>query len=227
MNQQAINVIAKSIADCVFAKRNNSCTKVCDTSCNRFVKLDVCYSNASIPDQLLIEQQVQDYIIVLENNERLINRNRKQKRIIRIIALVFILIALMLFPTEAAAESRMDYYQNDSVIVNTLKRTLNNIKDTDGNNRITCIDYAVTFKRQWDKYYNPKLCEIVRNYNIYTLWHHLFVMVNRTEHVINSWLFIEPTGSAYNYKMSDYWGETYNPIFNIHGETEYWLNWRE
>jgi len=92
-------------------------------------------------------------------------------------------------------------------------------QDVNNDGKVNCIDYAITYKVWWDTN-NPGSayrCEIVRNVNKASGMNHLFVRVRNKEHV---WIYIEPQQGC---TMEEFWGTRYNPVFNIYGETEYWL----
>ena len=57
----------------------------------------------------------------------------------------------------------------------------------------------------------------MRNVNKEKGMNHLFVRVRNDKH---EWVYLEP---QQNCTMEEYWGDKYNPVFNIYGETEYWL----
>lgn len=97
--------------------------------------------------------------------------------------------------------------------------SVNNIQDVNNDGKVNCIDYAISYKILWD--YNNTgsayRCEIVRNVNKEKGMNHLFVRVRNDKH---EWVYLEP---QQNCTMEEYWGDKYNPVFNIYGETEYWL----
>ena len=60
---------------------------------------------------------------------------------------------------------RYDYYVNDGAIRDVLKSTRSKVYDRDGDGLVNCIDYTITFKKEWDAVMPPNQCEIVRNYD--------------------------------------------------------------
>ena len=46
-----------------------------------------------------------------------------------------------------------------------LKSTRSKVYDRDGDGLVNCIDYTITFKKEWDAVMPPNQCEIVRNYD--------------------------------------------------------------
>ena len=94
--------------------------------------------------------------------------------------------------------------------------------DINGDGKINCIDYAISYKLIWDQYNSGSeyRCEIVHNRNPHTGMDHLFIRVRNKDH---NWEYIEPQNGL---DMEDYWGDKYNPAYNIFGETDYWLSKR-
>ncbi|MBR6340837.1 MAG: hypothetical protein IKR64_02955 [Treponema sp.] len=110
-------------------------------------------------------------------------------------------------------------------ILDTLDKTKKYATDIDNNGEINCIDYACIFKLLWDKQYDPKNCEIVKNKS--KTMNHLFVRTRQYAGV--AWECIEPQAALKdinNYFMEDFWpSNIYNPIYNNYEEASYWLNY--
>ncbi len=96
--------------------------------------------------------------------------------------------------------------------------------DINGDGKVNCIDYAVSYKLIWDQknYGRESFCEIVRNKNPNNNMHHLFVRV-RNAYTLE-WEYIEPQNGL---PMELAWSGLYYPAFNIFGETDYWLKKRK
>ena len=170
-----------------------------------------------------------------EYNQYEANKARKQRRAMKIVLFIAIILLMLViregFAIVNATEypyTHYDYYVNDSAIRNTLHSTFRKVHDRDGDGEVNCIDYTLTFKQEWDKKNPPDCCEIVRNYHNgptkRTSMNHLFVRVKMTRG--GQWLYIEPQASydSGKYKMSDFWGwPKYNPKYNVYGETAFWL----
>lgn len=113
----------------------------------------------------------------------------------------------------------------DAEIKRLLRMSNENVYDVNKDKKINCIDYAVSFKKEWDKKFNSRDCMIVRNYNEYTGFHHLFVTV--FDHETLRWVDIETAitnmDSIDKFQMIDAWGDKYDLMCNKHGETRYWL----
>ena len=120
---------------------------------------------------------------------------------------------------------RYNYYVNDGAIRDVLKSTRSKVYDRDGDGLVNCIDYTITFKKEWDVVMSPNQCEIVRNYDKggRSKMNHLVVRVRLASD--GEWLYVEPQArhNKRNYKMNDFWGARYDPKYNLFGETNYWL----
>lgn len=155
-----------------------------------------------------------------------------------IISSIIVLFAVVLFsptqeyePTQSLRDNRyteelpfqsVEQSTFFKTLLLTLDKTHRFVVDVNADKQVNCIDYTITFKQLWDMN-NPAFnCEIVRNLN--GDFHHLFIRVR--EYSKSPWHYIEPQAAIQNiycFYMEDYWGSTYNPMFNITGETDYWL----
>lgn len=108
-------------------------------------------------------------------------------------------------------------------ILDTLDKTYKYTVDINHDGEINCIDYSCTFKMLWDKSFDSRNCEIVRNKS--ATMNHIFIRVR--QHGGTSWECIEPQAAKKDitkYFMEDFWSpKEYNPIYNIYGETDKWL----
>lgn len=154
---------------------------------------------------------------------------RLREKMLQIFFSIILGFGLYLFAGKLFAQPRVAYYTyyvNDDIIHDVLCKTRSKVHDRDGDGKVNCIDYTITFKQQWDKVMPPSYCEIVRNRNTggRSDMNHLFVRIRLTSS--GQWLYIEPQARSnkYNYKMSDFWGyPRYDPQYNNYGETSYWL----
>ena len=110
-------------------------------------------------------------------------------------------------------------------ILDTLDKTSKYVIDINMDGEINCIDYACMFKLLWDKSFDPKNCEIVRNKS--GSMNHLFIRVR--QHAGTKWECIEPQAALKNinrYFMEDFWPpNVYNPVYNNYEEAEYWYEY--
>ena len=122
------------------------------------------------------------------------------------------------FPGEASYAGK--YRKN---ILDTLDKTNKYATDVNNDGEINCIDYSCIFKVLWDKSFDCKNCEIVRNKSL--TMNHLFIRVR--QHGGTDWECIEPQAAKTDitkYFMEDFWSaREYNPVYNIYGETNLWL----
>lgn len=128
-----------------------------------------------------------------------------------------IIIALCLMLTASIPYTNQSDIDEISTV---LAATHSQLRDVNKDNKINCIDYSVLFKVEWDKRYNPKRCQIIRNYNVLTSWHHLFVRIKSS---YNEWVYIEPQSAGAVMTPAQYWGDDYSPYWNSNDETAIWL----
>lgn len=223
---------------CALALKEGKCNRKQCNTCP--VKLDIEYCMNTLSPYEKIEvsvaarQELERVETEMAYQRYETNAAIKQRRSLKTVLFIAIILLLLvirggIYVINAAEYpyTHYDYYVNDSCITDTLRQTRKNVYDRDGDRKINCIDYAITFKQIWDKSYPPDYCEIVRNYNTSGLstMNHLFVRVKMAP--AGKWLYIEPQAkyNKYNYKMSDFWGwPRYNSKYNHYGETRLWLS---
>ena len=216
-----INILAKIKAECIHSLKYKLCSGNCN-SCLRHSKFQACYNQLAFCDQLRLDSDAEYIATRMGMTHKYAESRKKQKRRIRIVTISVALLLLIFVNVKAHGQSLYtNYYTEDKWIVNTLIRTHSQVKDINGDGIINCIDYAITYKRLWDLQYPASCCEIIRNFNVHTGWHHLFISVRGNEKA--KWIFIEPQGTSFNYKMSDFWKDKYDPTYNIFYETKKWL----
>ncbi len=213
-------------AQCIVDKKLHVCNADC-AHCNTYHRLHNCYEQLDDYHKLLVDDNARSYIPRLEELTRHEIRQRKNtmyKRVVLIIIAVLVLLTVCTQSCHAYTRTYDNYIALDEEICATLKRTHSQVHDVDGDGKVNCVDYAVIFKRQWDRYYDSKRCEIVRNNNSMLGWYHLFVICLPKNDIF--WWHVEPQADADNYEMLDYWYASgkYNPLFNVYGETQYWLS---
>ena len=110
-------------------------------------------------------------------------------------------------------------------ILDILDKTKSYARDIDNDGEINCVDYACIFKLLWDKQYDSKNCEIVRNKS--GTMNHLFIRVR--QYAGTPWECIEPQAALKDinrYFMEDFWPpDVYNPVYNNYEEAEYWYGY--
>lgn len=115
----------------------------------------------------------------------------------------------------------------DERIIPVMVMTHSQVKDINGDGKVNCIDYTCTFKHLWDSMYPNRKneCNIVRNYNPKTGFHHLFIRVYGSTRSV----YVEPRAkNPYRYTMEENWTDgRYDPKHDILGETDRWMNMYE
>ena len=216
-----INILANVKAECIHARKYNLCYSNC-ASCLRAYKFQECYKQLALCDQLRLDSNAEYIAAQMELTRTYVITRKKQIIQIRTIVIIVALLFILFVCTKAYSQSLYtNYYTEDKWIVDTLNRTHSQVKDVNHDGVVNCIDYTITYKRLWDLQYPTDCCEIVRNYNVHTEWHHLFISVRGTNKA--KWIFIEPQGTQFNYRMTDYWKDKYDPTYNIFYETKMWL----
>lgn len=210
-----IEALTKVKAHCLFLSETRSCGVLCD-KCPVHARFMACYNALALCDQLRLDYEAERRYMT----KRILYRRYRlyilQRRIVKGIAIAALGFLLMLAAHKAHG---IPYELSDRYIRNVLRATHSQVYDLNADGEVNCIDYAVTFKSLWDKCYPPSHCEIVRNYNRQTGWHHLFVAV-----YVGKWLTVEPQGYVSLYRMTDFWGPAYDPDYNKFGETTLWLS---
>ena len=141
---------------------------------------------------------------------------------------IFLLLILLFANNFIFAQTAITSRNEISDLMN--KRVISNIQesqagiyDYDNDGKINCVDYSCLFKITWDKNFpNEKYrCELVRNVQENAM-NHLFVRILDEK---QNYIEVEPWSPNPNfYLMTENWPkETYNPKYNIYGETEFWL----
>lgn len=116
----------------------------------------------------------------------------------------------------------------DSEVSMIMSIVQKNVYDYDKDGKVNCKDYAVLFKKTWDKYFDSWKCMIIRNYNEHTDFSHLFVSVwdDKTVNPILIETWMQEKKLAYSHKdwcMNCVWGDRYDMYYDYFHETEYWL----
>lgn len=123
-------------------------------------------------------------------------------------------------PGEAASAGKYRKH-----VLDILDKTKRYARDINNDGEINCVDYACIFKILWDKQYDPKHCEIVRNKS--GTMNHLFIRVR--QYAGTPWECIEPQAALKDinrYFMEDFWPpDIYNPVYNDYEEAEYWYDY--
>lgn len=213
--------------DCLYRRNLGLCSDGRCASCQKMAKYAACYKALAVCDQLKVEAEARR-LYQRRYAEHMDCRRRRRKSNVGA-AFALALLFFLFFGCIALANAepvRMRAYKNDAPIVETLAATRRSVRDCTGDGVVNCQDWALTFKREWDKRYAPEDCELVRNDNRATGFHHLFVVCRWTNvpGKRGDWVRVEPQGRPGRYAMSDYWGERYAGWWNQWGETDVWMS---
>ncbi len=221
--------LVKESVDCAMNIKTHRCRKSQCQNCSVWKSIQAC--SAQLDDWEKLEVQRLSRInlknkLDLERSCNMATGLAKFMLALCILGMLFSVVTIAKAHAEPACV-RYDYYVNDGVIRDKLRSTHKHVYDRDLDGVVNCVDYALTFKQEWDKDIPPNHCQIVRNYQktVFAKMNHLFVRVKLSD--TGKWLYIEPQAKydRRNYKMSDYWGwPKYNPQYNKLGETVYWMS---
>ena len=211
------NSLAYIKAKCYLDKKYKECNGVC-RNCDTYKRLAHCYSGLSDYEKLSVDATAKSYIGYYDLAYRKRRGDVIFKRVCKLLAVACLCFFLVL-KCRPKTESNPTALKTDERICTVLKATQRMVRDTNSDDKINCVDYAVTFKLEWDNRYNDYECEIVRNKNDNTHWHHLFVRVKSGD----TWLYVEPQGTCESYNIKNYWKDKYDSKYNVYGETELWL----
>lgn len=219
------DTLAITKAECLHARRCKLCTADC-SRCSKGLKFNACYRQLALCDQLYIDNTAEQVAYSMDIDYYEYVQRVKQKKSVRLFIIIITVLLLMFVVCKAHGQSiYVNYYTDDEYIVDILEETKKNIRDINEDGIINCVDKAIIYKRLWDRKYDPTNCEIVRNFHVYTGWHHLFIRVRGAYG--SKWLRIEPSAGPDNYRMQDFWGDEYEQWYDVYYETDRWLQgWR-
>ena len=224
--------LGKMKAQCMLDKKYGNCSGNCNC-CERYRRLQRCYNTLNDFQKIVVDDTAKFRFKDMEKLYRIDRSNRRWRLFLRTVVTGLILwIALSvvkykfgnvlnsMIPFPMGISDEFVLFDEPDKIFLTLKETHSNIKDMNSDGKVNCTDYAITFKKEWDKKYTPEDCEIVRNRNTEEDWHHLFVRCRKD----GEWLCVEPQAKTRQYSMDKNWtAKAYKEDLNIYGETDYWL----
>jgi hypothetical protein len=111
---------------------------------------------------------------------------------------------------------RGDSRNRESMIRDTLAKTVRQVRDVNKDGLVNCIDYAVVF---WELFPDKHAITISYNENVGGVAH-LFNVV----YTSGRWRAVEPQAGRHKdrgFWMRDYWGSRYSPSENI-DYTHHW-----
>lgn len=212
---KAITALATSLATCSMSKCRGTKCATCPTKQQQ----DNVYNSMADLDKLRVQNELAVMLARLNppksdlRHATLLGIWDCRGTIIGLLLFLFLIFGLP-FLLQASTPDDVKYI---------LKQTTWNVFDVNCDAKLNCVDYAITFKKQWDKRYNQSDCEIVRNLS--PSLNHLFVRVK----VNGSWVCIEPSAYFYgyinSYTMKEFWEDKYDSRYNFYNETEYWMSY--
>lgn len=217
-----ISTLAETKAKCERYILLNKCNKEKCKQCSINSKLNLCYNALPLCDQLRLDNMSDNILLSMLITDKRYKMEKHRNKIGNIFSkgiLIFVIMCLVLMWCAIFAHAE-DLSDRREYIWDTLERTHSQVKDINYDGVVNCIDYTVTFKHEWDKKYPSYNCQIIRNYNIFTGWHHLYVRVKLFDDDYY-WHSVEPQGDKGCYDMFTYWGSKYETKFD-HEETRIW-----
>ena len=220
-------------AQCMLDKKYGNCSGNCNR-CERYGRLQRCYNTLNDFEKMVVDDTAKFRFKNMEKLYRIDRSNRRWETFGRTILIGLILWMLFGIAKCSVKKWLPDITSSEKIMVMeeqqiieepdriwaTITETHENLRDMNGDDKINCTDYAILFKVEWDKKYEPSDCEIVRNKNDAADWHHLFVRCKKD----GEWLCIEPQSKTRQYAMDIHRNnDSYKKDLNIYGETDYWL----
>lgn len=208
-----IGTLAETLANCKFKLFTKKC-KSCD-GCADKKEFDMCYEALSVCGRLRVKRMAEAAF-----SERaawyMIHKKKEAKEKMAVRFMIAIWLVLCLCCAKCAFGETMTKYRNDWPVRDTLRRTHSQVYDRNGDGKVNCIDYAVTFKQEWDKAYLSEDCEIIYNYNPRSGFCHLYVRCRwSNEGYKGCWLSVEPQAESdkHDYEMHEFWSKAYADVY--------------
>lgn len=227
----AVEELAKSRAACICRVQFGRCTEDECARCTRHQQYTSCYKQFSDYDKARCDHAVAQYYKQYSLwPDQWSSYNGIVKRLFLISVVAFVMFTLIVCAVlfvaadlPYAGPNKKSYinYETDDRIIRVIKEVQSKVYDLNGDHKVNCIDYTLAFKVIWDRHYENYRCEIIRNKN--GSFHHLFIMVKDG---LGHDYYVEPwADNPYRYLMTENWtSDTYDPAYNIRGETVRWLN---
>lgn len=222
-NDLAVRELAKGRAACICRIQFGRCKRSQCSSCIVHKRYTSCLDQMSDYDKLRLDTYTtEEYNALSAIPERWRTNKSYVLHYVGFVAVLILFIIMFILPFaiisgpfDRPVKQRKSYTKE---IIYVMKYNQNKPRDLNKDGLVNCIDYTLNFKLNWDKCF-PDIkdeCQIIRNRNFITGMNHLFIKVGDT--------FVEPWAWNPNYfRMEDNWDSTYNPKYNIYGETEHWL----
>lgn len=225
-NDLAVRELAKSRSACICRIQFKRCKSYECEHCQINARFQACFDSMTEYDRQRLSSYIaRQYVIDSKDPETWLSHKGLLIHTVGMVLGAAIMLTLFFCYVIFIFGSCGDMPEStvNQMIIDTLDCSHSQVRDLDYNGKVNCIDYAVTFKCIWDlKYPEYKnMCEIIRNRNLNTGMHHLFVRVINNRHSI----FIETWAQdTSKYLMEQNWNAgKYDARLNISGETVLWL----
>lgn len=232
-NDLAVRELAKGRAACICRMQFKRCAKTDCPNCRIYKQYKNCYSVMNDYDKTRLASYVGDYYTVYSYHpEQWMDHEGFKKYMfkwLKLIILGFLFLMLLAVVRPMDQPRQTPKYSSRPIpeplkvaVQELLKKSQPNITDINADGLVNCIDYTLSFKLLWDYYFpdNRDQCQIIRNYNPGHM-NHLFVAIKYR----GNWYFIETwTKILDELLVDDIWGKDYNPLYNVWGETNQWLD---
>ena len=233
-----LSALAYVKAKCLFNLHGrNTCSPAQCEMCDVQQGFDSCMGELPVCDRLRVMTQADDIFASMQQRHMYYTRWRKAtpvtaieraafgiKMFVGMLAMLMGVVLLIMAFAKMSAYNTLKPTTVSKYILPVLDNVEGNLRDTNGDGLVNCIDYAIVYKELWDSTVPQELqdcCEIVRNYNKAGGMNHLFIRVR--EDGEQKWLFLEPQGDRASYAIPDIWRWKYDPQYNLYGETSWWL----
>lgn len=245
-NDHAVDELADVQAQCICRLQFGRCTLSECKNCSHHKHFKMCYNNMNDYDRARLESKIsRKYSVYSSHAEGFMSYDRLKLyygKFILIGLLCVLLIWVMCatghakeykeFFTAAdiasAPEPKMKsrhkdvYKDTEFAVTRILRMTRERITDVNTDGKTNCIDYSLTFKILWDRYYEPSDCIIIHNLNPNVGMAHLFVAV--FDYKTMSYVDVEPwTDDLNKWQMYDVWKNMYDMYYNRYDKEKYWM----
>ena len=226
----AVRELAKSRSACMCKVQFGRCTREQCRTCRVNLRYQKCYKQLSDYDKQRCDHYTAE--MWLERSRDPIVWSSFRGVVLRLLgwivfAALFMSLPFLLFECSSMPAAKPDRAhmpaELDRRIVQVMKLTHSQVRDLNRDGLVNCIDYTCTFKREWDATFPERktMCTIIRNYNPFTKFHHLFIRIYDGDNLV----YVEPRAdNPYRYLMEENWTSgRYDPRFDIVGETYDWM----
>ena len=173
-------------------------------------------------EKLLTDSSADDYVAWYDKaykNKRINKRWDFMGRIAGITIIIYLVVSLWQCNLRSNTSTKNNNLITRQSVYTVIERTHSQVADRDKNGVINCVDYSITFKREWDKLYDNSCCELVHNYNAAKNFNHVLVRVK----INNEWIMVEPQTTGSDFSPEGYWPVSYDSKYNIYGKTAEYL----